>query len=183
MTIHALEGIRPSLPENGDYWVAPGAHLIGKVTIGEGVGIWFGAVLRGDCEVIEIGEGSNIQDNSVLHSDYGFPMIVGRGVTVGHRAMLHGALIGDNVLIGMGAMVMNGARIGENCLIGAGAMVTEGKEIPPGSLVLGAPGKVVRELDAAAIDGLRASAEHYRQNMRRFRDGLRSESINPAPLV
>jgi len=172
MTLHALDGISPSLPENGDFWIAPGAHLIGKVRIGAGVGIWFGAVLRGDCEVIEVGEGSNIQENSVLHSDPGFPMIVGRGVTVGHRAMLHGGIIGDNVLIGMGAMVMNGARIGDNCLIGAGAMVTEGKEIPPGSLVLGAPGKVVRELDEAAIAGLRASAEHYQRNMRRFRAGL-----------
>lgn len=172
MTLHTLDGIIPSLPEDGDFWIAPGAHLIGRVTLGAGVGIWFGAVLRGDCELIEVGAGSNIQENSVLHSDPGFPMIVGRGVTVGHRAMLHGCIIGDNVLVGMGAMVMNGARIGDNCLIGAGAMITEGKEIPAGSLVLGAPGKVVRALDAEAIAGLRASAEHYRQNMRRFRKGL-----------
>jgi len=173
MTIYALDGVRPSFPEGGDYWIAPDANLIGRVVIGAGASVWFGATLRGDNEAITVGPGSNIQENSVLHTDMGYPLSIGADCTIGHKAMLHGCTIGDRSLIGMGATVLNGARIGEDCLIGAGALVTEGKEIPAGSLVIGAPGKVVRALDAAAIAGLLASARHYQANMRRFRDGLR----------
>jgi len=172
MTFYALDGIAPITPENGDYWVAPDANVIGDVVIGAGVGIWFGVTLRGDGERICIGAGSNVQENSVMHTDKGFPMTVGQDCTVGHKAMLHGCTIGDNSLIGMGATVLNGAIIGKNCLIGAGALVTEGKQIPDGSLVIGAPAKVVRQLDSAAIASLAWSAQHYRLNMRRFRNGL-----------
>ncbi len=171
--IYDLEGHVPQLPENGDYWIAPGAHVMGKVTLGEGASVWFGAVLRGDNEPIIVGAGTNIQENSVLHTDWGFPLTIGANCTIGHKAMLHGCTIGEQTLIGMGATVLNGARIGRNCLIGAGALITEGKEIPDGSLVVGAPGKVVRQLDDAAIERLLKSAEGYAANMRRFRDGLR----------
>ncbi len=172
MTVYRLHENEPELPDNGDYWIAPGAHVVGNVRIEEGVGIWFGATLRGDLEKIIVGAGSNIQDNCVLHSDPGFPMIVGRGCTVGHKAMLHGCVIGDNTLIGMCATVLNGAVIGKNCLIGAGALVTAGKVIPDGSLVMGSPGKVVRALDDKASQINAASAERYQMNMRRFRDDL-----------
>lgn len=170
--LYALDGIVPTLPEDGDYWVAPGAHVLGNVVIHSGASIWFGCTLRGDNECITVGPGSNVQENVVIHSDLGFPVTIGAGCTIGHKAMLHGCTIGDNSLIGMGATVLNGARIGRDCLIGAGALVTEGKDIPDGSLVMGAPGRVVRALDAAAIDRLRASALHYQDNMRRFRAGL-----------
>ncbi len=170
MTLYSLDGDAPQIDDTA--WVAPGAHVIGKVTLAPGSSVWFGTTIRGDNEPITIGENSNIQENCVLHTDLGFPLNVGDGVTVGHKAMLHGCTIGENSLIGMGATVLNGARIGKNCLIGAGALVTEGKEIPDGSLVVGAPGKVVRQLDDAAIEKLRASALNYRDNARRFRDGL-----------
>jgi len=178
MTLYRLNGVAPRLPENGDYWVAPGAHVIGDVTLGAGVGIWFGATLRGDNEPIVVGDETNIQENAVLHTDPGAPLSIGRGVTVGHKAMLHGCLIGDNCLIGMGATVLNRARIGDNCLIGAGALVTEGKEIPAGSLVVGAPGRVLRALDEAAIALLKRSARGYAARMRVFRTGL--EVIPPS---
>ena len=173
MPIFALDGVEPELPEDRDFWVAPGAQVMGAVTLAEGASIWFNAVLRGDKERITIGAGSNVQDGCVLHADPGVPLTVGADVTVGHKAILHGCTVGDGSLIGMNAVVLNGAVIGEGCLIGANALVTEGKEIPDGSLVMGAPGRVVRALDAAAIAGLRASALHYQQNMRRFRAGLR----------
>ncbi len=173
MTLYALDGIAPDLPENGDFWVAPDAQLIGKITLLAGSSVWFGAVLRGDNERITLGKGSNIQENSVLHTDMGYPLVIGENCTIGHRAMLHGCTIGNNSLIGMGATVLNGAKIGNNCLIGAGALITEGKVIPDGALVMGAPGKVVRELDAAAIAMLKKSAQSYQANMARFRDGLR----------
>jgi len=172
MSVYSLAGKSPVLPLSGDYWIAPGAHVIGDVTLSEGVGIWFGAVLRGDNEPILIGAGTNIQENCVLHTDPGAVLRVGRDVTVGHKAMLHGCTIGDNSLIGMGATVLNHAKIGANCLIGAGALVTEGREIPDGSLVVGAPGKVVRALDAAAIAMLTQSARGYSDRMRRFREDL-----------
>lgn len=172
MTLYALGDLRPTTPKNDDFWVAPGAHVIGNVKIGAGVGIWFGTTIRGDNEVIEIGEGSNIQENTVMHTDIGFPIRIGRDCTIGHKAMLHGCIIGDNSLIGMGATVLNGAKIGKNCLIGAGALITEGKEIPDGSLVMGAPGKVVRQLDDKAIQMLTWSAHHYVENMRRFKADL-----------
>ncbi|MFD1911948.1 gamma carbonic anhydrase family protein [Halodurantibacterium flavum] len=172
--IYELDGTGPDLPQDGDFWIAPGAHVIGRVTLGQGASVWFGAVLRGDNEPITVGAGTNIQENAVLHTDWGFPLTIGRMCTIGHKAMLHGCTIGDNSLIGMGATVLNGARIGRNCLIGAGALITEGKEIPDGSLVMGAPGRVVRQLDDEAIARLAKSAEGYMANMRRFRTGLRA---------
>ncbi|MBW6417189.1 gamma carbonic anhydrase family protein [Celeribacter sp. PS-C1] len=174
MTLYSLNDHAPVLPENGDYWVAPGAHVIGKVILEEGANIWFGATLRGDNEAIVVGEGTNIQENAVLHTDMGYPLTIGAGCTIGHKAMLHGCTIGENSLIGMDATVLNGAKIGKNCLIGAGALITEGKEIPDGSLVMGSPGRVVRELTEAQIKGLKASALHYQQNAQRFRDGLKA---------
>ncbi|MCO4823631.1 MAG: gamma carbonic anhydrase family protein [Amylibacter sp.] len=170
--IYELDGIAPELAADGDYWIAPGAHLMGKIRIESGASVWFGAVLRGDNELILVGAGSNIQENSVLHTDMGFPLTIGANCTIGHKAMLHGCTIGDNSLIGMGATVLNGAVIGKNCLIGANALITEGKVIPDGSLVVGSPGKVVRELDETAKMGLIKSAESYQMNMRRFRKGL-----------
>ncbi|SHG30924.1 gamma carbonic anhydrase family protein [Cognatishimia maritima] len=170
MTLYALDGVTPQISE--DSWVAPDANLIGDVVLEAGASVWFGATLRGDNEVIHVGAGSNIQENSVLHTDMGYPLTIGAGCTIGHKAMLHGCTIGENSLIGMGATVLNGAKIGKNCLIGANALITEGKEIPDGSLVMGAPGKVVRQLDDAAIEGLRKSAEGYQNNMRRFKSGL-----------
>ncbi|MFY0595835.1 MAG: gamma carbonic anhydrase family protein [Cognatishimia sp.] len=170
MTLYALDGVSPKIAE--DSWIAPDANVIGKIVVEDGASIWFGATLRGDNEVIHLGTGSNIQENSILHTDMGFPLTIGAGCTIGHKAMLHGCTIGENSLIGMGATVLNGAKIGKNCLIGANALITEGKEIPDGSLVMGAPGKVIRPLDDAAIEGLRKSALNYQANMRRFRDGL-----------
>ncbi len=168
--IWALEAMVPFVDPTA--WVAPDANVIGKVRLLAGSSVWFGATLRGDNELIEIGEGSNVQENSVLHTDMGFPLTIGPGCTIGHRAMLHGCTIGANTLIGMGATILNGARIGDNCLIGACALITEGKEIPSGSLVMGSPGKVVRQLDNAAVEGLAASARNYRANAARFRAGL-----------
>lgn len=170
MTLYALDGIAPQIAE--DSWIAPDANLIGKIVVEDAASVWFCCTLRGDNEVITVGAGSNVQENCVLHTDMGYPLMIGKGCTIGHKAMLHGCTIGDNSLIGMGATVLNGAKIGKNCLIGAGALITEGKEIPDGSLVMGAPGKVVRQLDEAAIEGLRKSALGYQANMRRFRAGL-----------
>ena len=170
MTLYSLDGHAPQIDE--DTWIAPGAHVIGRVVMEPGSSVWFGCTLRGDNEEIRVGAGSNVQENVVCHTDPGFPLRIGSGCTIGHKAMLHGCVIGENSLIGMGATVLNGARIGRNCLIGAGALITEGKEIPDGSLVMGTPGKVVRQLDDSAIEGLRKSARHYQDNMRRFRAGL-----------
>ncbi|SIO19730.1 Carbonic anhydrase or acetyltransferase, isoleucine patch superfamily [Rhodovulum sp. ES.010] len=172
MTLYSLDGIAPKLPVDGNCWVAPDANLIGKVTLESGASVWFGCTLRGDNEPITVGAGSNVQENTVCHTDMGFPLVIGPGCTIGHKAMLHGCTIGENSLIGMGATILNGARIGKNCLIGACALVTEGKEIPDGSMVMGSPGKVVRQLDEAAIESLRKSARHYQENMRRYRAGL-----------
>ncbi|MCR4266467.1 gamma carbonic anhydrase family protein [Nitratireductor sp. ZSWI3] len=173
MPIYELAGARPVLDDPESNWIAPDASLIGRVRLARNAGIWFGAVLRGDNEPIEIGEGSNIQEHCVLHTDKGFPLTVEAGCTVGHRAILHGCTIGENTLIGMGAIVLNGARIGRNSLVGAGALVTEGKEFPDNSLIVGSPAKVVRTLDEAAEAGLRLSAEHYVENARRFITGLK----------
>ncbi len=170
MTLYALDGISPTLDD--DTWVAPDANLIGNVVLEPGASVWFGCTLRGDNEEIRVGAGSNVQENTVCHTDIGYPLVIGAGCTIGHKAMLHGCEIGDNTLIGMGATVLNGAKIGKNCLIGANALITEGKVIPDGSLVMGAPGNVVRDLDAAAIEGLKKSALGYQANMRRFRAGL-----------
>ena len=170
MTLYSLDGVSPQVAE--DSWVAPDANVIGKIVIEEGASIWFGATLRGDNEEIVIGKGSNVQENTIMHTDMGYPLTVGEGCTIGHKALLHGCTIGDNTLIGMGAVILNGAKIGKNCLIGANALITENKVIPDGSLVMGSPGKVVRELDEQGIQGLRSSALNYQQNMRRFRAGL-----------
>jgi len=171
MGIYRLDGVEPKRPA-GFFWIAETAAVIGDVVIGEDVGIWFGAVLRGDNETITIGDGSNVQENCVFHTDLGYPLTIGQGCTIGHKAMLHGCTIGDNSLIGMGATILNGAVIGRNCLVGAGALVTEGKVIPDNSLVIGAPGKVARELGAEAQDMLRESARHYVENAKRFSQGL-----------
>ncbi|MCH2248617.1 MAG: gamma carbonic anhydrase family protein [Cognatishimia sp.] len=170
MTLYSLDGVSPQI--NEDSWIAPDANLIGKIVVEEGASVWFGATLRGDNEEIVIGKGSNVQENTIMHTDMGYPLTVGEGCTIGHKALLHGCTIGDNTLIGMGAVILNGAKIGKNCLIGANALITENKVIPDGSLVMGSPGKVVRELEEQGIQGLRASALNYQQNMRRFRAGL-----------
>ncbi len=169
--LYELDGIGPDVDERA--WVAPGCHLVGKVTVAAMASVWFGTTIRGDNERIIVGEGSNVQENCVLHTDMGFPLTIGSNCTIGHKAMLHGCTVGDNSLIGMGATVLNGAVIGKNCLIGAGALITEGKTIPDGSLVMGI-GKIVRELDEAAINGLTASALHYQENAARFRAGLKA---------
>jgi carbonic anhydrase/acetyltransferase-like protein (isoleucine patch superfamily) len=168
MPLLTLDGISPILPEEGNYWIAPTATLIGKVRLAHNVGIWYGAVLRGDNELIDIGENSNIQEHCVLHTDIGAPLKVGKDCTVGHCAVLHGCTIRDNSLIGIGATVMNHAVVEENCLIGAHALIPEGKVIPAGSLVMGSPGKVVRQLTAQEIQRLTWSATHYVENWRRY---------------
>lgn len=173
MGVFELGGERPQLPPHGEFWIAPNAHLIGRVVLKRGASVWFGAVLRGDNEWIEIGEDSNVQDGAVLHTDPGSPLTLGRKVTVGHLAMLHGCTVGDNSLIGIGAVVLNNVTIGRNCLIGAGALIPEGRDIPDNSLVMGAPGKVVRTLDDKAAAGLARSAESYVANWRRYADTLR----------
>lgn len=172
MSLYALDGVPPGLPEDGDYWVAPGARVMGRVTLRTGASVWFNAVLRGDNEPIVVGEGSNVQDGCVLHTDIGSPLTIGAHCTVGHAAILHGCVVGDGSLIGMGATVLNGAVIGRGVLVGAGALITEGKAIPDGALVMGRPGKVTRMLGEDEIAALLRSAANYRANMRRFRDGL-----------
>lgn len=172
MTLYSLDDHAPILPENGDYWVAHDANVIGKISLGVGANIWFGATLRGDNELIDLGAGSNIQENAVLHTDMGSPLTIGANCTIGHKAMLHGCTIGDNTLVGMSATILNGAVIGKNCLIGAGALITENKVIPDGSLVMGAPGKVVRQLNDAQIEAITDSALRYQNNARRFQNGL-----------
>ena len=171
MAVYELDGVAPQVAESS--WVADSAQVMGNVSLAEGASVWFGAVLRGDCESIAIGAGSNIQDASVLHADYGKPLVVGERVTVGHQVMLHGCTIGDESLIGIGAVVLNGAKIGKHCLVGAGALVTEGKEFPDGSMILGSPAKAVRQLTPEQIEGLRLSALHYIENAKRFKNGLR----------
>jgi carbonic anhydrase/acetyltransferase-like protein (isoleucine patch superfamily) len=173
MTCYALDGISPELPEQGAHWVAPGAVLIGKVKLESMASVWFGAVLRGDNELITVGENSNVQDGAVLHTDPGLPLIIGKNCTIGHKAILHGCTIGDNTLIGMGATILNRAQIGRNCLIGANALVTEGKIIPDNSLVMGAPAKVVRELDPEAVANLPKAAAGYVRNWQRYARGLK----------
>lgn len=172
MSLFALDGVTPALPA-GFCFVADNASVIGNVVLGEDVGIWFGAVVRGDNERITIGARTNIQDHCVLHTDPDFPLSIGTGCTIGHRAILHGCAIGDGSLVGMAATILNGATIGKNCLIGAGALVTEGKGIPDGSLVIGSPGRVMRSLGEDEVAGLLRSAEHYVNNARRFAAGLK----------
>ena len=171
MAVYALDDLTPELAESA--WVAEGAQVMGNVRMAADASVWFGSVVRGDTETISIGEGSNIQDGSVLHADHGKPLTVGKHVTVGHQVMLHGCTIGDESLIGIGAVVLNGAVIGKNCLVGARALVTEGKTFPDGCMILGSPAKVVRQLSPEEIEGLRRSAKHYVDNAKRFAKGLK----------
>jgi carbonic anhydrase/acetyltransferase-like protein (isoleucine patch superfamily) len=173
MGVFSLGEARPELPPEGECWIAPSATLIGRVILKRNASVWFGAVLRGDNAPITIGEDSNVQDGCVMHTDAGSPLTLGRGVTVGHLAMLHGCTVGDHSLIGIGAVVLDGARIGRNCLIGAKALIPEGKEIPDNSLVVGAPGRVLREVSDEQRRMLVHSAEHYVENWKRFAAQMR----------
>lgn len=173
MPIYSLDGTAPETPPEGQWWLAPDAHVIGRVRLAKDVGIWFGAVLRGDNEWIEIGEATNLQEGCVLHTDMGAPLRVGAGCTIGHRAILHGCIIGDNSLVGMGATVLNHVKIGRNCLVGANALVTEGKEFPDNSLIVGSPARAIRTLDEAAIAGLRATAAGYSERWKLFAKGMK----------
>ena len=171
MAIYQLDDVMPTLHPTA--WVADNANVIGRVTLAEDTSVWFGVVIRGDTSTITVGKGSNIQDNSVLHADIGMPLVIGEGVTVGHQAMLHGCSVGNNSLIGIGAIVLNGVKIGNNCLVGAGALVTEGKEFADGSMIIGSPAKAVRMLSPEQIEGLKMSARHYVDNADRYKAGLK----------
>jgi carbonic anhydrase/acetyltransferase-like protein (isoleucine patch superfamily) len=175
MTIYSLDDARPEFPETGEFWIAPNASVIGRVRLKRNASVWFGAVLRGDNEWIEIGENSNVQDNSVIHTDIGQPTIVGDNVTIGHKVILHSAIVGAFTLVGMGSTVLSGAKIGSFCLIGANTLIPEGKEIAPNSLVLGQPARVVREVSDPQRALIRMSAQVYVQNHRRFRTHLSTE--------
>ncbi len=169
--IYDLEDRR--LVTRGDYWIAPTASVIGSVVLEHNASVWFNVVIRGDNDLITIGENSNIQDGAVLHTDYGIPLVVGANVTVGHKAMLHGCTIGDNSLIGINAVILNNARIGRNCIIGANALIPEGKEIPDNSLVMGSPGKVVKEISEMQAMRIQLGALHYVENFKRYREHLK----------
>lgn len=173
MSVYDLGAASPQLPPDGEYWIAPGATVIGRVMLHRNASVWFGAVVRGDNDPITIGENSNVQDLSVLHTDEGVPLTIGRDVTIGHKVMLHGCTIGDNTLIGINSVVLNRAVIGRNCIIGANALITEGKVIPDNSMVMGSPGKVVRTLDDGAARMMTASAAHYVGNWKRYAAELR----------
>lgn len=173
MAVYNLGDVTPELPNDDEYWIAPTAAVIGRVVLKKNASVWWGATLRGDNDPIVVGENSNVQDNSVLHTDTGSPLTIGRNVTVGHMVMLHGCEIGDNSLVGIGSIILNGARIGKNCLIGANCLITEDKEIPDNSLVMGAPGKVVREVSEAQARMLIAGTMHYVENWKRYRRDLR----------
>ena len=167
MAVYELDQISPTIPDSA--YVADSAQVMGNVQLGEHSSVWFGAVVRGDTEHIHIGEGSNIQDGSVLHADFGVPLTIGKHVTVGHKVMLHGCTIGDETLIGIGAVILNNAKIGKNCLVGAGSLVTEGKAFPDGSVIMGSPAKVVRRLSSEQMQGLRVMAQHYIDNAVRYK--------------
>src|SRR5271163_5057066 len=171
--IYELDGLKPEFPEAGRYWVAPTATLIGKVRLKLDSSVWFGAVLRGDNEWIELGERSQIQDNATLHTDPGFPMTIGPNCVIGHNVILHGCTIGPNALIGMGAIVLNGARIGAGSLVGAGALITEGKSFPERSLIVGTPARAIRTLDDAAVQAIAGGAGFYVRNFKQFAKGLK----------
>ncbi len=173
MAIYELDGQAPELPADGDCFVAETAAVVGKIRMRKGSSIWFGAVLRGDNEWIELGEGSNIQDNCTCHTDPGFPLTIGKNCTIGHNVILHGCTIEDDALIGMGAIVMNGARIRRGCVVGAGAVITEGKEFPEYSLIIGAPARAIRTLEPAQAEALTRGAGFYVANGARFRKGLK----------
>jgi carbonic anhydrase/acetyltransferase-like protein (isoleucine patch superfamily) len=173
MTVYELGGWKIETPQSGNYWIAPNAVVLGHVRLMENASVWFGAVLRGDNDWITIGENSNVQDGSVLHTDPGSPLTIGRGVTVGHMVMLHGCEIGDGSLVGIGSIILNRVKIGKNCLVGANTLIPEGKEIPDNSMVLGSPGKVIRQVSPDQMTVLRYSAEHYVENWKRYRTGLK----------
>ncbi len=171
MALYRLDDHTPRVAATA--WVADSAQVIGNVELAEDASVWFGVILRGDSDLLRIGRGSNVQDGSVIHADPGFPVTLGENVSVGHQVMLHGCTVGDGSLIGIQAVVLNGAKIGRNCLVGAGALVTEGKEFPDGSMILGAPAKVVKQLTPDQIEGLQQTAKHYVQNALRFKAGLK----------
>jgi carbonic anhydrase/acetyltransferase-like protein (isoleucine patch superfamily) len=171
MAMYELDGVAPKLGAGA--WVAESADVMGAVELGEHASVWFGAVIRGDTAHIKIGKNSNVQDGSVLHADDGVPLVIGADVTIGHQVMLHGCTIGDGSLIGIQAVVLNNAKIGKGCIVGAGSLVTEGKEFPDYSMIIGSPAKVVRQLDAATVEKLRMSAQHYVMNKDRFAKGLK----------
>jgi carbonic anhydrase/acetyltransferase-like protein (isoleucine patch superfamily) len=174
MPLYKIDDIAPELPQGNDYWVAPNATLIGRVRLLKNASIWFGAVLRGDNDWIVVGENSNVQDNSVIHSDPGQPVTIGSNVTVGHKVILHSTTVGDYSLIGMGSTLLNRSKIGRNCIVGANTLIAEGKEFADNSLIVGSPGRVVRQLGEQQIAMLKISAEVYVQNYKRFRDGLKA---------
>ena len=173
-TIYELRNMKPTLPENNDFWIAPSAFVIGNVIMKEGTSVWFGTTIRGDNETVTIMDGTNIQENTILHTDLGFPIEIGKNCTIGHKAMLHGCIIEDNTLIGMGSTILNGARIAKNWLVGACSLVTEGKTFPANSLIMGSPAKVVRQLTEKEIEGGTKSAQWYQQNMRRFNSDMKA---------
>jgi carbonic anhydrase/acetyltransferase-like protein (isoleucine patch superfamily) len=173
MPIYEIDGQAPEFPGEGQYWVADSATLIGRVRLKAEASVWFGAVLRGDNEWIELGERSQIQDNATLHTDPGFPMVIGRNCVIGHNVILHGCTVGDNSLIGMGAIVMNGAKIGPNSLVGAGAVITEGKTFPDNSLIIGAPARVIRTVDDKMIATIRGGADVYVRRWKQYARGLK----------
>ena len=173
MATYELDGVRPQLPADGDYFIADSAEVIGNVRLQKKTSVWFGTVIRGDNELIDIGDGSSVQDNCTFHTDPGFPITIGKNCSVGHNAILHGCAIGDGSLIGMGAIVLNGARIGRGCLVGAGALVTEGKAFDDHSLIMGSPAKAVRTLDKEALAKLRQSAAHYVDKWRQYAVGMK----------
>ncbi len=172
MTLYALDGKRPATPGGGRFWIAPNAIVLGDVEIAEDASVWFGSVLRGDNEPIRVGRRSNVQDGCVLHTDPGFPLTIGEDCTIGHMVMLHGCMIGRGSLIGIGSIILNGANIGEECLVGANTLVPEGKAFPPRSMILGSPGRVVRELSAGEAAKFGGAAGRYVANWRRFAAGL-----------
>src|SRR5258707_188776 len=172
MSVYKLGSVRPLLPNDTECWIAPNAAVMGRVIRHKNASVWFGATLRGDNDPITLGEGSNVQDGSVLHTDTGSPLTIGKNVTVGHMVMLHGCTIGDNSLVGIGSIILNGARIGKNCLIGAGSLIGEGKEIPANSLGMGAPGRVIREVSPEQAMMLAGGAAHYVENWKRYRREL-----------
>jgi carbonic anhydrase/acetyltransferase-like protein (isoleucine patch superfamily) len=173
MTIYALNDAAPELPPEGNYWIAPGAHVIGRVRLARDVSIWFGCVLRGDNELIDIGQGTNIQEGCTLHTDMGYPMSIGADCTIGHNAILHGCTIGEGSLIGMGATLLNGAKIGRNSIVGANALVTEGKEFPDNCLIVGSPARSIRTIDEATAARIVSTSRHYVANWQRFARGLK----------
>ena len=172
MVAYRLGDKEPEVPIDDDYWIAPNAQVVGHVILKKNASVWFGAVLRGDNEPIIIGENSNVQDNSVLHTDMGSPLVIGANVTIGHMVMMHGCTVGDGALIGIGAIVLNGARIGKNCLVGAGTLIPENKEFPDNVMILGSPGRVVRELPPEQAARMGFGAAHYVENWKRFKKNL-----------